>query len=418
LRAEKLGQKRILVYFENLVSPGGAERVAIEEAKYFAERCETLLVTFGVSDAVLSYARGKMPPLRVLKDSGDASRTTDFGNRVSVFVTLRRTVRLWSAIRAFKPDVILSSIWGGWIALYLATLISRIPYVLHVHGTTYLFNEGLGAAIKYSFLHRSVFDELSSSTPGHVEFIPRKRPRIISRPSLELLAFLDSAAVRRASQLIVVSDRGGREVRGLYGRAAIKLPITEIPKEPLVAKSGMKQQLGLSGRRILLSVSRLERIKRVDVLIKAFALVAPEFQDAKLVVVGDGSELDMLTRLAENLGVSQRIMFTRFVTDELLPEYYLACDAFVYAGWSDFVLTIYEALAANKPVICSSEIEPEAWMLSTGLLRQANPDAASFADGIRNTLSERRVLSSGVRKPNMDDYLSKVLEICLRSSRD
>lgn len=175
--------------------------------------------------------------------------------------------------------------------------------------------------------------------------------------------------------------------------------------------------LGIEGKRMILSVCRLERIKRVDVVVGAFHLLAEVFPDAYLVIVGTGPEERRLRGLAEELGISSKVKFVGFVKDDVLPDYYAAGDVFAYAGWSDLVLTIYEALAAERPVVCSSEIESDEWMRSTGLVTQTEPDVESFFEGLKTAMSERREGASKLKRPTLEDYLESMLQECLRNSK-
>ena len=58
--------------------------------------------------------------------------------------------------------------------------------------------------------------------------------------------------------------------------------------------------------------------------------------------------------LAERLGVSDRIIFAGFVSDEELVEYYCAGDIGVMSSrWETECLTVLQALACGLPVACA-----------------------------------------------------------------
>ncbi len=59
----------------------------------------------------------------------------------------------------------------------------------------------------------------------------------------------------------------------------------------------------------ILHVARLEEVKGTEYLIRAFALLAPQFPLARLVIIGDGKLRKTLARLARETGFAERILF-------------------------------------------------------------------------------------------------------------
>jgi L-malate glycosyltransferase len=98
-------------------------------------------------------------------------------------------------------------------------------------------------------------------------------------------------------------------------------------------------------------VAHLIPEKGVDVLLKAFAAI--EDREARLVVVGDGPELEALRGLAGRLGISHRTEFAGLRDDVQIPLQ--SADVFVHpAIWAEaFGWTIAEAMACGCAVIAS-----------------------------------------------------------------
>lgn len=87
----------------------------------------------------------------------------------------------------------------------------------------------------------------------------------------------------------------------------------------------------LAGKRIVLTVARLVRQKRVDRALRASGRLLKEFPDMVHVVVGDGPERNQLERMAGELGWGDRVLFTGAVPP-MSPELfdlYSAASAFV-----------------------------------------------------------------------------------------
>ena len=97
----------------------------------------------------------------------------------------------------------------------------------------------------------------------------------------------------------------------------------------------------------VLSVNRLDRAKRIDLLIEAAARVP----GLRVVIAGDGPDRERLERMA-NGGVE----FVGRVSDEELAELYARCRAVYYAPVNeDYGLVPYEAFLSDKPVITTTD---------------------------------------------------------------
>ncbi|MGI9658196.1 MAG: glycosyltransferase, partial [Gaiellaceae bacterium] len=97
----------------------------------------------------------------------------------------------------------------------------------------------------------------------------------------------------------------------------------------------------------VLSVGRLDRAKRVDLLLDSV-----RGSDRKLVVAGDGPDRERLEAHARDLGVASRVDFVGRVSTEALADLYARCRAVYYAPIDeDSGMVPYEAFLASKPVI-------------------------------------------------------------------
>jgi len=97
----------------------------------------------------------------------------------------------------------------------------------------------------------------------------------------------------------------------------------------------------------VLSVNRLDRAKRIDLLLEAAAL-AP---GVRVVVAGDGPDRERLESLANG-----RVEFVGRVSDDELADLYARCRAVYYAPVNeDYGLVPYEAFLSDKPVITTTD---------------------------------------------------------------
>lgn len=102
-------------------------------------------------------------------------------------------------------------------------------------------------------------------------------------------------------------------------------------------------------------VSRLETIKGMDLVIPAFAVVKKMHPQARLIVVGDGSQKELMCRQAEEHGVQGPIEWTGRQAQESLHEWYGKMDIVLMPSRSEgFGLTAIEAMANGCVVVASN----------------------------------------------------------------
>lgn len=126
----------------------------------------------------------------------------------------------------------------------------------------------------------------------------------------------------------------------------------------------------------LLYVGRLNRTKRVDLLIRAMSHVKGEF---RCVIAGTGEEKADLVKLAKKLKVESRVEFHGYVSDENLLELYSGCFAVFYAPYDeDYGFAPVEAFLSRKPVVTTSDAGGVLEFVAdgtTGLVAPVDPQA-------------------------------------------
>lgn len=104
---------------------------------------------------------------------------------------------------------------------------------------------------------------------------------------------------------------------------------------------------------VVLFVGRLAQEKSVDFLIDAHAGICKKYPHAKLLIVGDGPDLEKFKKQAIKLKIEDNVIFTGKVPWEEVPKYYAISSVFATASKSETQgLTVIEAMAASLPVLC------------------------------------------------------------------
>lgn len=168
------------------------------------------------------------------------------------------------------------------------------------------------------------------------------------------------------------------------------------------------------GRSILLYVGRLDKEKRIELIIRALPQIIKNV-DAHLVIAGIGKLKNFLETLAQEIGVRDRVTFTGFVPDEDLPNIYRIADLFVIAGIAELQsIVTMEAMASGLPVMAVNAMAlPE--------LVQDGENGYLFTDGDSRMLAKQavKILSdSDLRKRMTRKSLQIVQEHDINKSLD
>ena len=129
----------------------------------------------------------------------------------------------------------------------------------------------------------------------------------------------------------------------------------------------------------MLSVGRIESVKRVDLPVRALAM-APSL---RLLIAGDGTQRANVERVAQEAGVSDRVAFLGTVADDQLIELYAGALGVVYPPYDeDFGYVTLESFLARKPVVtCTDSGGPNEFVASgvNGIVCEPQPEAVAEA---------------------------------------
>ncbi len=181
---------------------------------------------------------------------------------------------------------------------------------------------------------------------------------------------LDRIALGEASRLFATSRNVADRLATSTGLAAEVLP--HPPQELDYRCEGYGD--------FVLSVNRLDRAKRIDLLLGA-AVSDPSLE---AVIVGDGPDRDRLEALARQRGLDGRVRFAGRVSEAELADLYGRCLGVFYAPLDeDFGMVPFEAFLSEKPVLTTTDSGGPLEVVAhgrTGVV--VSPDADALARAI------------------------------------
>ncbi len=341
--------------------------------------------------------------------------------------------------------------WRGWVSLHNRAIdapLRRIleaerPDVVHAHLVhTHLGYHSLtqaaraGAGVVFTahdvmtFCYQKLTCFHGGEARGGMDFDVRARPskcipcqRLRFRPgrNRRIRAVLE----RDVDRLTVVSDELGKVLaaNGIRVDATVPNAIELGPPVDPEGVAALRARLGLEGKQVLAIGGRLHSQKGVGKLLEMLALLAPDFPDLRLIVMGERRIYDEEFRpQARALGVDERVVPTGWLAGEELRSAYAAADLFVTPSicFDTFGLVNLEAMEQRKPIVAtvhggSKEVVVHG---ETGFV--ANPfDVRAFADRIATLLRDpelaRRMGEAGyqrlLRHFTIDRLTERFLEI-------
>lgn len=197
-------------------------------------------------------------------------------------------------------------------------------------------------------------------------------------PVQDRLAFrLDlRSSLRRAQRLIAVSQRTADDLQLCYGVARERISVIyhgveqQAVQLDAIARAELRSRYGLAGRFVLFSGTITLR-KNLPLLVQAFAAVAREVPDVRLVLAGkDGYGAAQVREAIRAQGLERRVSLPGYVPRADLLGLLALADLFVFPStYEGFGWPPLEAMVQGTPVVATRggsipEIVGDAALLS------------------------------------------------------
>lgn len=171
---------------------------------------------------------------------------------------------------------------------------------------------------------------------------------IFSSPLNFIRFFVAHLTLPFADEVRTVSDRSKDSIKELSKNISV-LPIyTEVAKED-INHENQKNSENVS----VLTVARLEKEKNIETAIKAFAMVHEKNSEAEFVIVGDGNERNNLERLAQRLGIGNKVRFVGWQDNP--NSFYKKADIYISTSlFEGYGMSVIEAANHGLALVLSN----------------------------------------------------------------
>jgi len=169
---------------------------------------------------------------------------------------------------------------------------------------------------------------------------------------------LDRLTLYPADHVVAVSQRMGRQLVALPGLStrrvtaiqnAIDCAFYFAPEQ----RTPCRSEFGLTPEsRLIGYAGRIDRVKRLNLLLEGFSQVLAHHPQSRLVLIGEGDQRPELEALAAQFDISHAVIWTGFRQD--MPRLLAAMDVYVQPSVNEGLsVSVLEAMAAGKPVIAT-----------------------------------------------------------------
>lgn len=329
-----------ITFIISSLSCGGAERVLVSMARGFINRGhDVTVVTLSAKENDFYQLPSSCARIALGLLGSSTNIVRAIKNNVERITVLRR------AVESSTPDAVISFLRITNVTAILALLGTKYPLIVTEHNDARVFSYGsLWETLrKLTYPLCDCVVSVSQGVDLGFASLPQRQRAVIYNP-------------------ILVQDSG----------EADELP-AEVDSE----------------RPWLVSMGRLTDQKGFDLLLQAFAKVAPQYPDWQLLILGRGELRSQLLEMKDSLGLGNRVVFTGALSNPfaVLKQ----AKLFVMASRNEgFPMAHGEALACGLPVVCTDCPSGPSEMIRQDVdgLLVANQDVDALAAAMTSLMSD------------------------------
>jgi len=169
----------------------------------------------------------------------------------------------------------------------------------------------------------------------------------------------------------------------------------------------LREGLGLTGKRVVIYLGRLDPVKCVPDIIAAIALLRKRVKNLFFLMLGRGRQREEIAEMVREKGIGDITRMMGAVPHERVPEYLTASDAQVLVSWREgFPISVIEGMAAGLPLVVS-DVAGLSEIVEDGVNGFVVPlhSPKEIADRLERLLTDKRLrqeISESNRKKAQD----------------
>ena len=158
-------------------------------------------------------------------------------------------------------------------------------------------------------------------------------------------------------------------------------------------RNKLRKEFGLQDCFVIGHVGRFMKQKNHDFLIDIFAEVVKKQDNAKLLLIGDGSLREQIENKVKTLGLDEKVIFTGVRSD--VADLYNAMDVFVLPSFYEGLPVVGVEVQANGlPFLCSSNVTREILISDRIELLKLEDGMKTWAEKILAYVNKKRIIAS------------------------
>ena len=242
------------------------------------------------------------------------------------------------------------------------------------------------------------------------DIIPLRMPETVSERYLKIFNDELPNMLPQCEGIITVSEFSKKDISKEFNFPEEKIFVTPLAAEDIykpmnkyICRDILKNKYGIESK-FVLYVGGFSPRKNILGLIEAFSLIPNKKRnDVKLVITGKkGISYSKYQKRADDLNISNDVIFTDFIPLEDMPVFYNAAEVLVFPSFYEgFGLPPLEAMACGTPVITSNVTSiPEFYSNSALLIDPYNIDELSskIEQILNDSLLMLQMIKSGLER--------------------
>lgn len=375
-------KRTIVLFYKSIGSVGGAEILCARHYEWLQSKGHIVkLVSFNFEELD-----------RINIDSSDVIQIKGSGAVGKIF-------QLAKILKHLNPSEIYCH--SGYIDLGLSCKLAGLDYSVFVHQpTTMSYNE----SDKHAFWIFPKYKNFARKDLMYNAILDQhKALTFIEKIYVNIRGALSQWVLRGAQNRFVLSDYAVHEKKSIFGLDAVRLSgaLLESELAELEARSPLAP---CSGKINLVTISRLDKNKRINILIDAVKIIREQGNDVSLMIGGTGPAESELKEYVMANDLEEGISFIGYVPEREISDIYENMDLFVTIDWADFRITTYEVLSHNRRVLVSDDTDIDEDLVHSGYLFVSPANAKDLAGTIKQALDSRVTWSQSQLREYLQNF--------------